>query len=341
MTWTEFRKPLPCAHRTRYGSRMHTRTDELENFKRINLHEYASTRGFVLDQRKSSRHSVVMRKANGDKLIIGKAPNGVYYYFNAKGNDSGTIIDLVQALDGGTLGDVRRTLRAYDGSSVHPPSFTLPFELQPSQHDAARVLSGWMKAKPLRKPHPYLTDIRNISEVVQLDPIFHNRIRIDHRGNMVVPHFNSSGLCGYELKNGTSRGTTFTGFSPGGVKALACSRPRDTDRAMIVCETAIDMFSLATLEGTDRRRFFSTAGQISPMQAECLRSAAANMPADSQVFLAFDNDDGGKKLTEQVRTALNTIDLPIHTYFPDLAGGDWNDVLSQLRRSDAPQPRLD
>ncbi|WP_145175470.1 DUF3991 and TOPRIM domain-containing protein [Rubripirellula lacrimiformis] len=320
---------------------MDTRNDELEQFKRLNLHDYAVSRGFVVDRKKSSRHSVVVRHPRGDKLIIGKAPTGQFFYFNALGADSGTIIDLVQALDGGTLGDVRKTLRAYDGlPAVRAPSSTLPFEIQPSRHDAAAVLSAWMRAKPIKSGHPYLTDIRGISEEVQLHPAFRDRIRIDSRGNMVVPHFNRSGLCGFELENGNRERTTFTGFSPGGVKALACSRPQSDDRTMIVCETAVDMFSVATLEGVDGKRFFSTAGQTSEMQSECLRHAAAKMPNNSRILLAFDNDEGGRKLAFQVRRALQNCGLPVHDHFPPTVGAGWNDVLQQTRQHDSPEPQM-
>lgn len=311
---------------------MDDRNTELENFKRINLCDYASSRGFVADRRASSKHSMVMRHARGDKLIIGRDSSGKYYYFNAKGSDAGTIIDLCQMLDGGSLGDVRKTLRGFDGS-IHrqAPSSPLPFVLQPSEHNAAGVLAAWMAMKPIQSGHSYLTEFRGISAVVQADPIFRDRIRRDKRNNAVFPHFNQSGLCGFELKNGNATGTSFTGFSPGGVKALACSRPRVTDREMVVCETAIDMLSLATLEGTDKRRFFSTAGQISPMQAECLRSAAANMPDGSRVVLALDNDEGGRKIASEIKQALQSSALPLIEHFPPHAGQDWNDVLLERR----------
>ncbi|WP_146535742.1 DUF3991 and TOPRIM domain-containing protein [Rubripirellula reticaptiva] len=317
------------------------RNDELENFKKLNLCDYAASRGFVADRRASSKHSMVLRHPRGDKLIIGRDPSGKYYYFNAKGGDSGTIIDLCQMLDGGNLGDVRKTLRAFDGSiDHHVPSSPLPFVLQPSEHDAARVLAAWMSMRPINSGHAYLTNIRSISAEVQTDPIFRDRIRIDAKGNAVFPHFNRSGLCGYELKNGNHNGTTFTGFAPGGVKALACSRPRDTDREAVICETSIDMLSIADREGTDHRRFFSTAGQISPMQAECLRSAISRMPEGSRVVLALDNDDGGRKIAARIKEELAHSGVPIVEHYPPVPGQDWNDVLQDRRNAAKPEMRL-
>lgn len=61
----------------------------------INLVEDAISRRFTLD-RKASRSSVLVRHSSGSRLIIGKSAGGGYDNFNAKGEYSGTIIDLVQ-----------------------------------------------------------------------------------------------------------------------------------------------------------------------------------------------------------------------------------------------------
>ena len=323
---------------------MMDRRAELEQFKRINLIEYATSRSFTMDRRASSKHSVVMRHSNGDKLIIGRDASGVYYYFNAKGSDSGTIIDLVSSLDGSNLGEIRKTLRAYDGTTAgQVTSSDQSFDVQPASHDATGVLNAWMKMKPITSNgHPYLTDFRSISAATQNDPIFQNRIRVDSRRNAVFPHFGpgDTGICGFEIKNGNAAGSSFTGFSPGGLKALCCSRPRDTDHEAVICETAIDMLSVAELEGTDNRRFFSTAGQISSNQAEYLRSAMNRMPSGSRVVIATDNDDGGHALAAKIRDALRTVDIQIIQHHPELPGDDWNDVLSQTRPSDPAEMRL-
>jgi 5S rRNA maturation endonuclease (ribonuclease M5) len=322
---------------------MTDRKSELDQFKRINLGEYAASRNFVVDRRASSRHSMVMRHPRGDKLIISRDASGLYYYFNAKGSDSGTIIDLVGTLDGSNLGEIRKTLRAYDGTRASDaPAPALPFNVEPATHDASGVLRAWMQMKDVKNGHPYLTEHRGIAVEVQCHPIFDGRIRIDNRGNAVFPHFgpDNTGLCGFELKNGNACGTTFTGFAPGGLKALHCSRPRETDQEAIICETAVDMLSLATIEGTEGRRFFSTAGQISSLQAACLRSAAMRMPKGSRIIIATDNDAGGASLASKIEDALRTVDIPIIRHLPPSAG-DWNDVLLQTRRQDVMEMRRD
>ncbi|MEZ6061104.1 MAG: DUF3991 and TOPRIM domain-containing protein [Planctomycetaceae bacterium] len=316
---------------------MQSRSDELEQMKRIDLCQYAASRGFVLDRRQSSRSSAVMKHPNGDKLIVTKSKTGQFIYFNAKGNDSGTIIDFIQTRDRVSLGEVRKLLRPWIGINPNPllprdlPAS--PMELQPSEHDAARVLTTWLEARPIAGSHPYLETERGIPRSLLADPIFADRIRIDRRGNALFPHHNADGLCGFELKN-----RNFTGFSPGGIKALHSSVPRPDDRIMVICETGIDLLSYAAIKGTDRRRFFSTAGQISPLQSDCLRSAAEQMPPGSIVVLALDNDDGGRKLSAQISEALADIPLAIVPDFPPNPGEDWNDVLRRIARNVATEP---
>ncbi|MEL6107422.1 MAG: hypothetical protein AAFU85_15385 [Planctomycetota bacterium] len=70
----------------------------------INLVEDAISRRFTLDRKASRRSSVLVRHSSGSRLIIGKSTSGGYDNFNAKGDDSGTIIDLVHALDAKRMG---------------------------------------------------------------------------------------------------------------------------------------------------------------------------------------------------------------------------------------------
>lgn len=307
---------------------MQSRPDELDALKRIDLCQYTASRGFVLDRRNSSRCSIVMRHPNGDKLIIGRTKSGQYVYFNAKGNDNGTIIDFVQSRDRLSLGEVRKELRPWLGTNAGPLLAlpTLPFELQPSEHDAARVLATWLKARPIGQTHAYLESERQIPREVLKHAAFSDRIRRDDRHNALYVHFNQAGVCGVEIKN---RG--FTGFSPGGVKGLACSRPYDTDQQMVICETFIDMLSYAALNGINGKRFFSTAGQISPAQGECLRSAASRMPSGSVIVLALDHDEGGFELAAKIEAELATVGMAIMRDLPPRPGEDWNDVLRRER----------
>ena len=337
------RNRLPATKSSRYGCRMTLpdRRHELEEFKtQINLLEYMSGHGYALDRRKSSRSSAVMRNDSGDKLVVARGRRGHWMYFNPHDDrDQGTIIDFCQLRLRCSLGEVRKELRQHLGRTSEiavavPKKFA---ELAPSEHDLARVLAVWERARPIEGSHRYLEQ-RNISLAVLSDPIFADRIRSDRRGNALFLHHNQDGICGYEVKN---RG--FTGMSPGGLKGLFSSRPRSTDRELVICETAIDALSYATLFGTVGTRFVSTAGTVSPAQVALLQSAAQKMPTASRILLATDNDPAGRELAEKIAAALADIPLAGRTVEYCLPGGegdDWNDILRRTGSDSHAAPSL-
>lgn len=314
---------------------MESREAELLQFKQLDLVQYALSRGFRVDRKASSQKSVAVRHINGDKLIIGQSSDGTYFYFNAKGNDNGTIVDLVQYLDGGSIGDVRKTLRQYVPSSVANVASWQTTSQPKTAFSRADVVAKWRDAKPLKEVRSYLSTCRSIPISVYLDPVFAGRFRIDSRGNVLAVHCDEEGVCGFEMKNGTAHRTTFTGFSPGGVKGLCVSRARPTDSTMVVAETFIDMLSVAALEGTRGIRFFSTSGRPSPKQVDLLKRASRRMPSGASVQLRFDNDAGGEEIAEMLEAAFGEEFLVVRC-FPAARGADWNDVLRNHTASNVP-----
>lgn len=315
----------------------YSRSDELEQFKtQINLCEFAASKGFVIDPKQSSRASAVMRHSTGDKIIVARSPSRHWMFFNVHDSrDRGTIIDFLQFRDRLSLGEVRKQLRLWLG---HPESEILTTvsrhpDLVPSEFDVTRVHAVWWDALPPLQ-NRYLEQQRQIPEAIFLHPIFSDRIRVDRRQNLLFAHHSLDGICGFEMKN-----EGFTGFSPGGVKGLWCSRPRPEDEELVVCETAIDALSYATLFGTEGRRFVSTAGQLSPLQRELLKSAAQKLGDYGSIVLALDNDAGGRQLAASLQALLAEVDLghrQVVTSLPEPEGNDWNDVL-RTKQSLAPQ----
>ena len=96
--------------------------DELERFKtEINLTEFAASLGYQLDRRKSSRSSIVMRNAEGDKVIITRKEGGHWTYFSVRESlDHGSIIDFLQFREGINLGGVRNRLRPWISGMAVP-----------------------------------------------------------------------------------------------------------------------------------------------------------------------------------------------------------------------------
>ena len=312
---------------------MASRSDELQDFKRIDLVQYAVSRGFSVDRRASSKSSIVVRHSCGDKLIISRDPSGTYFYFNAKGNDYGTIIDLVQSLDGGSIGDVRKTLRGYKPSATitnNPSVMQTVVYRQAKDHLA--VKNAWQNAQDLKCRNSYLTDYRSIPESVYLDGKFAGRFRVDVRGNILAAHHDRDGLCGFEMKNGTKEKTTFTGFSPGGTKGLFFSKSSLDDRIVVLTETFIDALSVATITGVSGRRFFSLGCHPSPSQMELLESAISKLADGTIVEMRFDHDAGGSKLADKVSAEILAKATNLESFVflrPLKVGADWNDFLQE------------
>ena len=134
--------------------------DELEDFKsRINLSEYAAAQGYAMDRKESSRNSVVMRREDGDKIIVGRGRDDHWVYFSVRSDsDNGSIIDFVQNRKGLSLGRVRQELRPWIGSVRHferPHPDLFAQEVERITRDRARVLLELMRMKPLAY-HRYL-----------------------------------------------------------------------------------------------------------------------------------------------------------------------------------------
>ncbi len=172
---------------------------------------------------------------------------------------------------------------------------------------------------------PYLTVKRGVPSSLIAHPAIAESIRIDQRGNVCFAHQNDGGFCGYEIKN-----HGFTGFSSGGVKGLWEVGDRQSDRCLVVTETAIDALSYAAIHGIERTRLVSTAGQMNPEQPKLLRSAMELLPLGGRVVSAMDRDAGGDALTArvlQVFTELGRTDLQFMDHRPSTPGMDWNDEL--------------
>ena len=296
---------------------------ELERFKTgVNLSEFAAARGYALDRRESSRNSAVMRHPDGDKIVIARHESGNWVYFSVRdGSDNGTVIDFLQHRDGGSLGNVRKTLRAWSGSPrPSVPEVAFVRDLFPVSRDRAAVMAAWDRARATLAL-PYLTSRGLGPEVLGL-PIFTGCVRVDERNNALFPHYDREGLCGFEIKN-----RDFTGFAAGGIKGLWYSQAKTTDARLVLTESAIDAMSFHVLQGDAWTRYMSTGGSLNPQQPALLRGAMEKLAPSGVVLLAFDLDDGGEKLAEEVR-AIAPAGRDVRRVVPEVgAGKDWNEAL--------------
>lgn len=293
--------------------------DELDIFKKnIDLREFAASEGYFLDKKKSSQTSSVMRNADGDKLVMAKdKKSSNYIYFSIRNPlDNGTIIDFLSNRNGGNLGEIRKILRGWLGLSRPKKNLPTFVPLKSIPKDTRQAVIDYEKSN-FFCDSDYLK-WRGFNMALINSPRFKDCFKMDCRGNVLFPHYNREGLCGFEKKN-----FKFTGFSGGGVKGLWSSVCFKDDKCLVISESAIDGLSYQVLHNIPSARFVSVGGSMNPDQLELL-ALAMNKILGGEVHLAFDNDLDGEKMADQVR-AIAPAGVNISRPLP--RSKDWNQEL--------------
>ena len=289
-----------------------TRDSELEQFKTLNLGELAASYGYQLDKRESSRSSLVMRHADGDKIIIATGEDGHGIFFSVKTNASGSVLDFVIHRQGGNLGHARQTLRKYSPVSF-PTAHPIP-KPRPIPHDRTALVVEWHKFEPC---HPAYLESRDLQPAIIAT--FTDRIRTDKRGNTLFRHDDLFGLSGWEVKN-----KGFSGFAKGGKKAFFACRAgilsENEIKRLVVAESALDAMSFYQYDPSPAL-VLSFGGGLSPEQGELLRHVLTKYPA-AEIVTATDNDEQGDIFAELIQSH-----RPDATRARPIRGKDWNDSI--------------
>jgi hypothetical protein len=292
-----------------------------------------------VDRSKKWGNCEVMRRGS-EKIVISMGEGGVWMYWNAtEQTDAGNIIDFVQQRERVDLGHVRKILRPWlSGSAQVPKSrggelFEQP--LLPITKEKADMYARLSTMETMTGSR-FLNEVRCLPEAVTGSARFAGRIYRDQRSNMVFPHYDLEGMCGYEIKN-----TGFTGFSPGGSKGLWCSRTTEEDDTLVIGEAAIDLLSFAALHPSSTSRYVSTGGALNPSQPELIKRAVAKLPEGAKVILAMDHDEAGGKLAAAIEAHISPVVVEggrVSVQMPQGRGEDWNDVLRGSESESGPAP---
>ena len=297
---------------------------ELEKFKtEINLAELASSYGYELVRKESSRSSLVMKHPDGDKIVVATGTDGHGIFFSIHDEKMrGSVIDFVKWRENVNLGYARQTLRKWiaDPASFFPtaqkPSLTRPVAI--AQDSTARH-AEWLRMRAYRATGRGYLEKRGLTpETIRT---FSERIGVDGRGNICFRHDDLHSVTGWEVKN-----TAFTGFSGGSRKALwGCKvgyPQKEPSPLVIVTESAIDAMSYYQLH-PQPGFYLSFAGSMSPEQHELLKYVLNRYQA-ARIVAATDNDPQGEKFAEVIRSI-----RPDAERAASPVGKDWNDALNQ------------
>ena len=285
----------------------------------INLTEYAASFGYVLDKYHSSKNSILMSK--DDKIVIARnRGNNHWIYFSVTDDkDNGSIIDFHQNRTSDNFGYIMHALRRWNGSprTVEPELFIK--DVQPSNLAAQGIIAAYYLTRPLI--YSSYLDRRGIPKDVINHPYFADRIRIDDRKNIIFPHKNRDGICGFEIKN-----YQFTGFSKGGTKGLWLSRKIERAKEIIFTESAIDALSYHVLHPDMQARYASVGGAWASSTQELIKLTIEDFKGE-RIRAVFDNDEAGQKMASQLEAIAKDSGKEFINDLPEKQK-DWNDVLT-------------
>jgi Toprim-like/Relaxase/Mobilisation nuclease domain len=312
------------------------RKEELEKFKtEINLVEYAQSQGYQYISQASSHNSAVLRHENGDKIVVATDTDGHGVYFSVRDDaDNGTIIDFVQNRQNVELSEVRTELKNWlNQPRTQPDKFIPRDKPQPISRDHLKIIKAVSGFK-VAVEHDYL-EKRGISPSILKSDRFIGTVAVDSRGNAIFPHYDQDGLTGFSVKN-----DNYTGFSKGGTKALWQSKPSESDRRLVIVESAIDAMSYHQLftDKNPHTRYISTGGTISKYQLDLIKTAMADMTKiGGEIVIATDNNEAGSKLFKTLSFEAPS-QSKISRDVPDL-GKDWNELLQHSRQREITRHR--
>ncbi|ACK68474.1 TOPRIM domain protein (plasmid) [Rippkaea orientalis PCC 8801] len=299
---------------------------ELDKFKTdINLADYAQTLGYEVNKKKSSVNCLVLKDNQGDKILVGiNQADGHYFYSSVNDDrDKGSIIDFIQKRRNLNLGEVRKELRPWLNNPYSPKEATP--KLTPITQDRQKILTEFEGFQVI-VTHPYLTQ-RGITPETSNLPRFQGIIYMDSRNNLIFPHQDREGVCGYEIRH-----QAFKGFSSGGTKGLWCSQGASTDTKLVICESPLDCLSYHQLFPDETTRYMATGGTLSEKQKDLLQGALTKInDLGGEIIVATDKDEAGQKMAQELRnlapsTAQMSRVVPTHHK-------DWNEALmAEIRR---------
>ena len=288
--------------------------------------------GYSYKKEKCSRNHLTMKNENDDLIVITRASNGHYLYFNPiDDRDKGNIYSFCKNR-GIKLNDLLNTDKSLEIKD-------LKHNINPSSlnNKAIEALNHYKELKNLScEELNFFSTKRFIDETV-LKPF--SRLKIDNFHNLCVPSFVLDELkslgqkfinqCGfmkylqYPIKKEDGALKQLC-YGKKGLEVLKADSVKPNDvQNVILCESIIDALSLYELDEykSENTLLCSTNGQVSPNHFAVLEFLAIKSKAT--LILGFDNDKKGKDFTLKTQQALKAHKIIIKT--PCLK--DFNDDL--------------
>ncbi len=285
--------------------------------------------GYSLDRKDSTKHCLKYRRGAGEVVIVNHGGQG---WWDPMSDAKGDVFILVQHLNPGlNFGQVCKHLRGLVGMVPSYPEAERMREPREPSKPPIKLWSGRRRLRPGTATWAYLTVTRALpAAILQAADLF-DVVREGPKGSAWFAHRSHDGeLTGMEM-----RGPDWRGFSSGHDKTLF-RLPGGTaaPTRLAVCEAAIDVLSLATVEGLRADTLYvGTTGGMGPPTLACLNALLLQLAGRPGAVLvaATDADAQGSRYAAHLAEMAGKAGVPSQHLLPPGGHNDWNDVLVARR----------
>ena len=289
---------------------------DLEEIKKISITEYARQMGFT-PVKIGSYYTL----KEHDSVRIDPRKN---IFFRNSTGDRGTVIDFVMAFKGVSCGEAIKLLcDEIELPKVYKEQNSIP------QKKKELILPA--KARNMKNVFAYLVKTRCINQKIVQEMVDRDMLYQDERNNCVFVSRNENGKSVFATVRGTNTDKKWVGDVSG------CDYSHsffidNCSRNLIVTESVIDAMSMMDIkeqkgENHQEYNYLSVSGL--GKSREALGYHLGKTLYDI-VFLAFDNDDKGRKIAKEMKKHIESInqDISVSMLIPE-AAKDWNEELQK------------
>ncbi|MHB9147644.1 MAG: toprim domain-containing protein, partial [Candidatus Amoebophilus sp.] len=306
---------------------------ELERVKKeVNIINFALSRGYQVNKKKSCRSYMVLDQGKGTpKLLMPTRPNNKGYWFYkslSDDKDKGTIVDFM----------LQRGHSYQEIARLSNPALALPSQVLNQQRDLPEQIQDpalqqeLAQAKFARFPSGWgITYL----EKRGIEPVTHQGIKgikANSKGAIfgLYDKINIKGegrLCStieYQLQADGSSKKRFQKDLPRGISILP---PSKAVKEIVATESPIESLSHKQLHGTAHTLYLATCGRIGQKIAQILEGIFIQAKQQGiGVTLGFNDDEEGRKMAKQVTEIASRQGITCQKDWPS-KGKDWNEEL--------------
>ena len=196
-------------------------------------------------------------------------------------------------------------------------------------HCYKKSLAVWNAA--IWNPEPTYLLSRGLAPATLNDPRFWDCWRTDRSGNVIFPHHDQRGMCGYER-----RGPDCKAFGKDTKRGLwrSANLWDASTTEIVICEAPLDCMSHYQLTGGSLA-YIATGGSLGSRQIELLGLLFKRVIRSDRVWITVgtDNDPAGDAMYEQIQQI-----APMKIYRQAAISKDWNaDLIWTIRETGGAQ----